>query len=123
MYGTDGFDRHLLGLDERTTLTDAIGSDAEGLVYLYASCDRKQTWMALGENGQVHDRWTGKVRTLDAETLARFVDLTIVNELDVADHAPGFKEKYSIELLEHVRSWEGLASRPVAEDAYLTLAP
>ena len=40
VYGTDGFSVSLLDLDQRGTLREAIGMQAEELVYLYASCDR-----------------------------------------------------------------------------------
>lgn len=42
-YGTDGFPTGLLPVDRRTDLAAVIGAEAEAIVYLYASCDRKAT--------------------------------------------------------------------------------
>ena len=39
-YGTHGFEPYILERDERSELVDAIGPEAEALVYFYASCDR-----------------------------------------------------------------------------------
>lgn len=41
-YGTDGFDKHLLRLDERRLLEQVTNTDVERLVYLYGACDRKK---------------------------------------------------------------------------------
>ncbi len=48
-YGTDGFPVSLLDLDQRGTLREAIGMQAEELVYLYASCDRGQVYPQLDQ--------------------------------------------------------------------------
>lgn len=63
-YGTDGFGAALLALEERTLLAETIGETAEALVYLYASCDREQTYPAL----------------------RAFMEITAANELDVVRH-------------------------------------
>jgi len=122
VYGTDGFDRQLLGLDDRSTLVDVVGEEAEHLVYLYAACDRERTWRPLSAERSVHDRWTGKTVKPPGELLASFVDLTTVNELDVAENARGFTDEDAAGLLDLIRSWEGLGSPQVTSDGYRTLA-
>ena len=121
VYGTDGLDVQLLTLDEREVLADLAGEEAEQLVYLYAACDRRRTWSGLAATRQVHDRWTGAVITPEPAVLARFVDLSIVNELDVMEHAPHIKAKDGVRLLGIYRSWEGFGSRQVSRDAYRVL--
>ena len=60
IYGTDGFDRSLTGLDARDEWVEAIGAEAEGLVYLYASCDRGVVYPRLGDEVVVwRDRFAG----------------------------------------------------------------
>jgi pimeloyl-ACP methyl ester carboxylesterase len=84
-YGTDGFPRPLLPLDQRARLCTAIGDDAEALVYLYAACDRKRTYADLGAT--LTDRFTGEVVALEGNDLTDFALLTVANELDVARNA------------------------------------
>jgi len=122
VYGTDGFDVRLLGVDERDTLAQVVGGEAEALVYLYAACDRARTWPTLGRNREVHDRWTSQVIRPAGDQLVHFIDLTIVNELDVVDHAPGMKESSGTGLRGLVRSWQGLASPRVTADGMSTLS-
>lgn len=117
VYGTDGFDTSLLGLDERSTLGAIVGPEVEQLVYLYAACDRQQTWAALGETKAVHDRWTGEVIRPDAGPLRRFVDLSIVNEVGVCEQSPEMRAKFGSALAKRFRTWRGLGSEAVLRDA------
>ena len=89
-YGTDGFPRPLLEPSERSTLADLIGSDAEGLVYLYGSCDRGALYPHLRDRGPVpfRDRFTGETFFPEEADLRAFVELTAANELDVLAHNP-----------------------------------
>ncbi len=88
-YGTDGFPHRLLAADERRRLRDVIGPDAEALVHVYGGCDRSRTYPALGtEPLPVVDRYTGAATAISGADLRNFAVLTIVNELDVARHAP-----------------------------------
>lgn len=87
-YGTDGFPHALLPTTERRQLGDAIGSDAEALVYLYGACDRGRTYHRLGDEPVlVGDRFTGYTTALQGDDLVDFAVLTIANELDVARFA------------------------------------
>ncbi len=88
-YGTDGFPHALLERSARRRLCDAIGEDAEGLVHLYARCDRARTYPPqAADRLTVHDRWTGGAATISGRDLRDLAVLTIANELDVARHAP-----------------------------------
>ena len=94
-YGTDGFEPHILELDQRDELRRTVGAEAEALVYFYASCDRKHFYDQLTapdtdlSDLEFRDRFTGTevVPTLDYVT--RFVDLTFANECELAAASPG----------------------------------
>jgi hypothetical protein len=94
-YGTDGFDTTLLELSERDTLAEVIGVPAERLVYLYGSCDRRRTYPALSgpEPIAFHDRFTGDVVLPDRAAVRAFLEITVANELDVAEHNATLAEK------------------------------
>jgi len=85
-YGTDGFEAVLLELNERGLLIERIGSDAEALVYIYASCDRNFVYPRLGKPGRLEfrDRFTGFTSTVSERDAADLVELTAANELDFA---------------------------------------
>jgi hypothetical protein len=84
-YGTDGFTPSLLPLGHRHVLADAVGPEAEQLVYLHASCDRRRTYPQLARPGPVdfHDRFTGTASRQGDEELRAFVDLSLANELEI----------------------------------------
>ncbi|MFK4088041.1 DUF6817 domain-containing protein [Kribbella sp. NPDC020789] len=117
-YGTDGFPTHLFDWQsERSVLESVIGSEAELLVYRYGACDRETTWRDLAEHRTVTDRFTGTSEELTGEELREFVDLTIVNELDVLDHAPALAPKLRPFLQEQVPRWQSLTSPAVLTEA------
>ncbi|MFG3254982.1 DUF6817 domain-containing protein [Streptomyces sp. NPDC048172] len=99
-YGTDGFATALLALDRRTELAAVIGTEAEAIVYLYASCDRKATYPALMDpSSAFHDRFTGRTHMPQPRHRRDFAELTAANELDLARVDPVFREKQGPELL------------------------
>jgi hypothetical protein len=123
-YGTDGFPTHLFDpREERPVLEAVIGPEAELLVYRYGSCDRETTWRDLAEHRTVTDRFTGTSEELTTAELRDFVDLTIVNELDVLDHAPDLAGKLRPYLQELIPRWQSLASPTVLADATRSLEP
>ena len=111
VYGTDGFGLHLMDWSEREPLRSVVGEAAEALVYLYGACDRERTWASLADTATVHDRFTGHAQQLDADRLVAFVDLTIVNELDVLQpkHAAYFSDLFA--------RWAPVTSSAVNDDA------
>lgn len=123
VYGTDGFGTSLLSLHERHVLAQAVGTEVEELVYLYGACDRDGSWSGLRQSaGAVRDRWTGDVLIPPLRDLARFVDLSTVNELDVMEQAPELRALHGPALLALFRTWRGLGSECVLAEAEKVLA-
>jgi hypothetical protein len=118
-YGTDGFTTALLPLTGRRQLRDVVGPHAEALVYRYGACDRRRTWPTLAATGEVTDRHNGVTETLDRDAVRDFADLTIVNELDVAEaeHDPAIAARHGGYFRELFTSWAPIASPQVAADA------
>ncbi|MEU5049348.1 DUF6817 domain-containing protein [Streptomyces sp. NPDC021096] len=116
LYGTDGFPTALLPLDRRTDLAAVIGPEAEAVVYLYASCDRKATYPAFARADAVfHDRFTGRTHPVEPQPRRDFAELSAANELDLARTDPAFREKWGPELLAlftRFRDW-------LSDDAWL----
>jgi hypothetical protein len=99
-YGTDGFPEALLPLDRRTDLAAVIGAEAESLVYLYASCDRKATYPALHQaDAAFHDRFTGRTCVPGPQSRRDFAELSAANELDLAVTDPAFRDTWGPQLL------------------------
>ncbi|MFD4941420.1 DUF6817 domain-containing protein [Streptomyces sp. NPDC058239] len=99
-YGTDGFPAALLPLDRRKDLAAVIGDEAEAIVYLYASCDRKATYAALSQAGAgFHDRFTGRSCIPGPPLRRDFAELSAANELDLAHVDSAFLDKWGPELL------------------------
>jgi hypothetical protein len=94
-YGTDGFEPHLLELADRPVLAATIGSEAEALVYFYASCDRHHFYGQIEAPDispadlRFRDRFDGSETSVSAEQVARFMDLTYANEAELAAASPG----------------------------------
>ena len=116
-YGTDGFDVRLLEPDDRPVLVALIGAEAEELVHRYGACDRDRTWDSLAATGLVWDRSTGDGERLDGDRLREFADLSIVNELDVAEQSPAYLDRHGAYFRRLTTSWEPLLSPAVAADA------
>lgn len=117
-YGTDGFPTHLFDWrTERPVLESVIGPAAEAIVYRYGACDRQTTWRDLAEHRTTADRFTGTSEELGAEDLRDFVDLTIVNELDVLDNDAEQAVRLRPYLQELLPRWRSLASPAVLAEA------
>jgi hypothetical protein len=86
VYSTDGFAVKLLEVGtEREELALVIGSDAESLVYFYASCDRQYLYPLIRQSQPIRfrDRFDNRVFVPDERLFARFMELTFANELDM----------------------------------------
>jgi hypothetical protein len=116
-YGTDGFSATLLDVADRAVLRALVGVRAEEQVYRYGGCDRGRTWRALPETGEIRSRFTGTVEAPTPEQLRAFVDLSIVNELDVAEHDPEIVRRYGDYFRGVFAGWAALASPAVMADA------
>jgi len=86
-YGTDGFGVSLLEITERPCLIEVIGSEAEGFVYLYGSCDRAYAYPQLASFPvEFRDRFTDTLTWPDRRAVDAFMEITAANELDVVVH-------------------------------------
>jgi hypothetical protein len=94
-YGTHGFEPYILERENRSELVDAIGPEAEELVYFYASCDREafypQLTSSVTESGDLlfPDRFAAVASQPSAAYVTLFVDLTFANEVELAVASPG----------------------------------
>ena len=116
-YGTDGFPVTLLDVTDRVELRALIGPRAEAMVYRYGGCDRGRTWRALPATATVWSRFTGHAETPTPEELRAFVDLSIVNELDVCEHSAEIAARAGDHFRSVFATWAPLASPPVLADA------
>ncbi|MEV5148809.1 DUF6817 domain-containing protein [Streptomyces sp. NPDC052727] len=115
-YGTDGFATGLLPLDRRADLAAVIGTEAETIVYLYASCDRSATYRTLAEpDGAFHDRFTGRAHVPERGPRRDIAELTAANELDLAREDPSFRARWGPDLLALFTRLRPLLSRPAWE--------
>ncbi|MQA27458.1 MAG: hypothetical protein GEU94_18790 [Micromonosporaceae bacterium] len=121
VYGTDGFDVVLLDRTNRAPLRSLIDEPAEHLVYLYGACDRRRTWRRLADTGEFVNRFTNLVETLSRAQLRPFVDLSIVNELDVVEQDPAVADRHGAYLRALFSSWVSVASPQVTHDAQRVL--
>ncbi|MGW3612447.1 DUF6817 domain-containing protein [Micromonospora sp. NPDC005163] len=122
VYGTDGFARGLLAWSDRDSLRSVVGAAAETLVYLYGACDRDRTWPSLADTATVHDRFTGQPQRLNAAQLVPFVDLSIVNELDVIEQNPAMLEKHGTYFHDLFTRWAPATSPTVVAEARRVLS-
>ncbi|MBB5957349.1 hypothetical protein FHS29_003942 [Saccharothrix tamanrassetensis] len=99
------------------TLRGLIGESAERLVYLYCACDRDLSWPRLADTGEVWNRFTGASERLNRDWLRPFVDLSIVNELDVVEQDPTLAQKYGAHFRSLFTSWARVASVQVTAEA------
>jgi hypothetical protein len=96
-YGTDGFAPKLLDIGDREKLRAIVGGSTEAIVYFYASCDRAVVYPQLGTSESVsfRDRFDGTTSVPGAGALGDFVDLTIANEVEIADSSPGGAKQWT----------------------------
>jgi len=117
VYGTDGFAVSLLDVADRAVLRTLVGARAELLVYRYGGCDRGHTWRALAGTGVIRSRFTGAAQSPRPDELRAFVDLSIVNELDVAEHDRRIAAEHGDYFRDIFAGWAALASPSVIADA------
>jgi hypothetical protein len=109
-YGTDGFALSLLDISQRSTLEEVIGSEAERLVYFYASCDRRYLYPRIDRASSTpisfRDRFTERVFVPDRELFSSFLELTFANELELAQKDTEFRAQYGPSLFRLFRKCE-----------------
>jgi hypothetical protein len=122
-YGTDGFQLTLLDVADRAELRRLIGAPAEEMVYRYGGCDRDRTWRPLPATGLIRSRFTGHTESPTPAGLRAFVDLSIVNELDVFERSPEIAARAGDYFRDVFASWAPLASPAVMADCRRVLWP
>ena len=118
-YGTDDFGDALFTIDERDAVREAIGEEAEAIVYRYASCDRRFVYPQIALTPcpiQFRDRFTGAVTLADGAQVRTFAELTVANELDVLEHAEELRRVHGATLAALFTSWAPLLSGSARRD-------
>ena len=122
-YGTDGFAVALGDPSRRGELASLVGHEAERLVYLYASCDRKFSYPRLAEPaGPFRDRFTGTVLRPPLSLRRDFAELTAANELDIAAVNADLHSRAGPVLLRLFTSWRNLLSETAWQSVHTTLS-
>ncbi len=117
VYGTDGFDVTLVDRDDRAAVRALVGDQAELIVYRYGGCDRARTWASLAGAAEVWSRFEDRGERLGPDELRSFVDLSIVNELDVVEQSAAIAGQYGDLFRARFTEWVPLASPQVIVDA------
>jgi hypothetical protein len=100
IYGTAGITGRLLPLSARQTVADAIGNEAEAIVYRYAACDRDRFHPRIGTPDEklFADRFEARDYAITTRELRDFCELTLANELELAVSSSAFREKHRNDL-------------------------
>jgi hypothetical protein len=115
-YGTDGFRVTLLDVADRRELRELIGPAAEAMVYRYGGCDRGRTWRALPTTRLIRSRFTEHDESPPPAELRAFVDLSIVNEIDVYERSAEIAARAGDYFRSLFPTWQPLASPGVMAD-------
>ena len=112
VYGTDGYDESLVGLTMRQQIAGFIGTEAEGITYLYGACDRKAFYPRIGTSSQLtySDRFTQKSFEIPQTTLKDLCELILANELEIAKNSEPFRKEYGAQLSQLFEQMRGLVS-------------
>jgi len=100
VYSTSGYKEQLIILENRNVIKSIIGSDAEKIVYNYCACDRDNFWPKIGNilKPTFKDRFTGDEYIVETEWLQNFCELTLANELEIAENSETFIKEFGAEL-------------------------
>ncbi len=81
---------------------DIVGEEEEAIVYLYCSCDRDTFWPQIGvaDSPMFIDRFNNQLFYLTEGELRDSRELTVANELEIAENNPYFIDKYGHSLSE-----------------------
>ncbi|MEU4733132.1 DUF6817 domain-containing protein [Streptomyces sp. NPDC023588] len=121
-YGTDGFPTALLTLERRAELAEVIGEEAEGIVYLYAACDRAASYPTLAaDRAAFRDRFTGRVHSPAPGSRRDLAELSAANELDLARIDPAFGRACGPGLFALFGRLRGLLSEPAWRECQAVL--
>ena len=96
VYGTAGIRGALVGQDQRCTIADLIGDEAEHVAYTYGACDRERYHPRIGTADQSRfvDRFMHAEYPIADSLLRDFCELTIANELELATQNAAYLRKH-----------------------------
>ena len=99
-YGTAGFSKNLVSIDQRSKIAAIIGTEAEDIVYQYCACDRKAFFTTIRQesNPEFPNRFTSESYHLSNAMLRDFCELTAANEIEIAIDNPRFVSQHGKEL-------------------------
>jgi hypothetical protein len=114
VYGTDGYNPSLTGLNTRPQIADLIGAEAEELAYLYGACNRAVFYPRIGGESQLLfvDRFRSSEYGISIEQLKNLCELILANELEIASQSDEFKNAYGERLARLFERMRGLVSEP-----------
>jgi hypothetical protein len=112
VYGTDGFNPSLVGIDMRQRIASLLGQEAEELAYLYGACNRRVYYPRIGTVSQLvfADRFTNTEYDISNEQLRDLCELILANELEIAQGSTEFRAKHGAILSKLFGRMEGLVS-------------
>ncbi len=99
-YSTAGFKDSLMDTASRDQIRHIIGADAEEIVYEYCACDRVIFYARLtpasaeDETPAFANRFTNQSYALDNPLLCDFCELSVANEIEIAQGNPKFVRKH-----------------------------
>ena len=102
IYGTAGIHGALVPLSQRHAVAQAIGDEAERIVYRFAACDRDRFHPRIGGADEClfAERFAAREERIAVRELRDFCELTLANELDLVATSPAFRRKHRDDLLE-----------------------
>lgn len=109
VYGTDGYNPALSGLDTRPRVAALIGDEAEALAYLYCACDRGRFYPRIGgaEQYRFVDRFMAQEYAIVPAQLRDLCELVLANELELAGRSEDFRARYGAPLAALFRRMRG----------------
>jgi hypothetical protein len=112
VYGTDGYNPALVGVDMRERIAMLLGREAEELAYLYGACNRRAYYPRIGTDSQLvfADRFTNTEYDISNEQLRDLCELILANELEIAQGSAEFRAKHGANLAKLFDRMEGLVS-------------
>ncbi|HEY8102571.1 MAG TPA: hypothetical protein VIF82_17665 [Burkholderiaceae bacterium] len=112
VYGTDGFNPSLVGIDMRQRIVSLLGQEAEQLAYLYGACNRRVYYPRISTESQLAfaDRFTNTEYDISNEQLRDLCELILANELEIAQGSAEFRAKHGALLSKLFKRMEGLVS-------------
>ncbi|MGZ3237250.1 MAG: DUF6817 domain-containing protein [Burkholderiaceae bacterium] len=112
VYGTDGFNPSLVGIDMRQRIASLLGPEAEELAYLYGACNRRTYYPRIGTESQLvfADRFTNTEYDISNEQLRDLCELILANELEIAQGSAEFRAKHGALLSKLFERMEGIVS-------------